>query len=342
MKRIISVLLALVFVLSSFAVLAYADKKAAKLDAYILLDDGNDDTTERLVDAYEIDGEYYFFVPVSMNKFITKFVVNSDEKAYVNGKEITASTTIADAFGDKTAITVTLGNNSYTVKAIFGSAIPNVYIETPSGSLDYIHADKSNREDCLIEITDALGVTVYDGGVEVKGRGNSTWKMEKKPYNIKLDEKVNLFGMGKSKKWSLIANHTDLSLIRNAYVYAAAKAAGLDFVPQYVPCDVYINNEYMGNYILTSRVEVDKTRVNIDNLEDANEEANPDIDIEEDCKTGGVYGTFAGLLEGTSKWIEIPNEPEEISGGYILEMEISNRYKDEASGFVTKMVSLLL
>lgn len=335
MKRILSVILAMVFMLSSFAVLAYADDNA-KLDAYILQLEISNKGAQRKVDAYDIDGVYYFFVPSSINKNLAVFVVNSDGAAYADGVEIKTDSTVADVFGNKTQITVKADGNEFTVRAIFGSDIPNVYIETESGSLDAIHADKSHEESGLIEITDATGIPVYDGVLDtIKGRGNSTWQMEKKPYNIKLDKKTDLFGMGKSKKWSLIANHTDKSLIRNAYIYYAALIAGIEYTPMAMPCDVYINNEYQGQYLLTTRVEVDETRVDIENLEDANEEANPTIDVEEDCARGGAYGTYAGLLEGTSKWIEMPNEPEDVTGGYILEMELANRYADEMSGFVT-------
>ena len=164
--------------------------------------------------------------------------------------------------------------------------------------------------------------------------------MDKKPYNIKLDKKADLFGMGKSKKWSLIANHSDDSLARNVSAYYAAKEAGMPYTPLFVPCDVYINNEYMGAYILTTRVEVDETRVDIDNLDDVNEEIcikeyGEDFDMDTLAK-GGIYGRFAGLLQGTQKWVEVPaTEDEAETGGYILEMELANRYTDEISGFVT-------
>ena len=164
--------------------------------------------------------------------------------------------------------------------------------------------------------------------------------MEKKPYNIKLDKKADLFDMGKSKKWSLIANHSDDSLARNVAAYYAAKEAGMPYTPLYVPCDVYINNEYQGAYLLTTRVEVDETRVDIDNLDDVNEEIcikefGEDFDMDTLAKDG-IYGKFAGLLQNTQKWVDVPATDGEVeTGGYILEMELANRYTDEISGFVT-------
>ena len=52
---------------------------------------------------------------------------------------------------------------------------------------------------------------LYDGKIEIKGRGNSTWGLPKKPYKIKLDSKTNLFSMGKNKHWVLLANYYDSS-----------------------------------------------------------------------------------------------------------------------------------
>lgn len=341
MKKLLSVFLAIVFAFSSVAIIAYAGEDA--LNAYIIQKDiipTGKESAERKIDAFGANGEYYFFIPSSIDVRRALFVV--DGEAYADGVKITEATTVFDVFGSgtfgPTEAELTVDGKKYNVNAVFGSEIANIFIETESGSLDAIHADKSHEESGLIEIVCGDGTMAYDGVLEtIKGRGNSTWKMEKKPYNIKLDKKTDLFGMGKSKKWSLIANHTDLSLIRNAYVYYAALYAGIEYTPKCMPCDVYINNEYQGQYLLTTRVEVDETRVDIENLEDANEEANPDIDIEEDCSIGGYYGRYAGLLEGTSKWVNMPNEPDDVTGGYILEMEIANRYVDEVSGFVSNM-----
>ncbi len=49
----------------------------------------------------------------------------------------------------------------------------------------------------------------------IRGRGQGSWGMDKNPYKIKLEEKADLFGMGKSKTWVLLANYFDDSLMRN-------------------------------------------------------------------------------------------------------------------------------
>ncbi|MBQ4625622.1 MAG: CotH kinase family protein, partial [Clostridia bacterium] len=312
MKKIIALILAVVMSISAFAVCGFADDAPAVSNVYVEQKDLTSDDTDRVVNWYEANGEYYLFIPASVNSLFADFVVDSSEKVYVDGAEYTQTQKLVSVIGDKKQITLKAGDEEYKLNIIDGSKIASVFITTESGSLDYIHQDKSNKEEGFIEIVDAAGVAVYDGVLDqIKGRGNSTWNNPKKPYNIKLDEKANLFGMGKSKKWSLLANYGDESLIRNSAVFSAAQKTGVPYTPMGVSCDVYINGNYEGVYLLTTRVEVDKTRVNIDNLDDLNEEIcqefynDKDFDMDT-LDRGGYYGKFGGLLEGTMKWVDIP------------------------------------
>lgn len=329
MKKILAFVLASVMAFSAFAMMGYADGNP--VTAYIANYDEANDEYSREIDWYKVNDKYYFFVPASIDFDTAKLCVPGSYT--VDGAEYTAPETLATVFGDKTEVKIVADGYAYDVVIIKESKTASVFIATESGSLDYIHAVKGNEEEGTIEIVDRDGEVLYDGALEIKGRGNSTWQMEKKPYNIKLDKKTNLFGMGKSKKWSLIANHTDLALIRNVLAYEAAKAAGMPYSPQFEPVDVYINREYMGAYLLTTRVGIDGTSVDVEDLEGNTEDANKnDLDT---YPKAGYYGTYAGLLAGTKKWYDIPNNPDDITGGYIIEMELANRYADEASGFVT-------
>lgn len=347
MKKIIALILAVVMSFSAFAMFGFAADSAAISNVYVEQKDLiTEDDTDRLINWYAANGEYYLFIPASVSYLFADFVVESDETVYIDGTEYAETQKLAQIIGDKNQVTIKAGDEEYKLNIINGSKIASIFITTESGSLDYIHENKSNKESGYIEIVDTAGIAVYDGVLDqIKGRGNSTWGMPKKPYNIKLDEKANLFGMGKSKKWSLLANYSDESLIRNTAVFSAAQKTGVPYTPMGVSCDVYINGNYEGVYLLTTRVEVDKTRVNIDNLDDINEEIcqkvydNDDFDMDT-LNRGGYYGRFGGLLEGTMKWVDVPEAPADfdkvdVSGGYIIEMELANRYADEISGFVT-------
>lgn len=334
MKKIIALVLALILSFSVLSVSSFAaDTSVISSFSVKIVTDAEDDA-DLVADWFASGSKYYLFVPASIDleNAVVDFTASADVYC---GETKLASGDSAAFMKDKQQITLTCGGADFDVAVLEESKVASVFIETASGNLDAVHADKEYKEEGNITIINADGESEYAGVLEyIKGRGNSTWGMPKKPYNIKLDEKADLFGMGKNKKWSLIANYADPSLLRNCLAYLAAENAGVPYTPKFTPVDVYINGEYMGAYILTTRVEVDKTRVNIQNLEDANEDANPDIDIEA-LPRGGVYGSVSGYLENTKKWVEIPNNPEDITGGYILETELPGRYDDEVCGFVT-------
>ena len=102
--------------------------------------------------------------------------------------------------------------------------------------------------------------------VELKGRGNYTWSnplMLKKPYQIKFPSKKNVFGMGKAKKWILLANQCDGTLMRNKLAFDLAEALGMPYTPKSMWVDVFVDSEYIGNYLLCEKNEIGRTRVDL-------------------------------------------------------------------------------
>lgn len=337
MRKLISFVLAFVISFSMIYVSAFAAESSgiSEFSIGVRLEKEHGAQLETEWYYNDADGCYYLFIPKSVDFETAKLYFDAADTVMLDGSAITNGSSAA-VLADKTEFVLSCAGESNKVKIINESEVATVFIETESGNLDAIHADKEHKEKGEITIIDSDGKIEYDGELDyIKGRGNSTWGLAKKPYNIKLEDKANLFGMGKSKKWSLIANYADKTLLRNALAYEAAERAGFAYTPKYEPVDVYINGDYMGSYLLTTRVEIDKTRVNIDNLEDLNEEANEGVDIEA-LPRGGAYGSISGYLEESKKWVEIPNNPEDITGGYILETELPSRYDKEISGFVTK------
>ena len=333
MKKILAILIALVVVFSATSMIGYATTEDTIDSFSVSAIPVASETTPTVEWFLADDGNYYLFIPTSISTVLCKVNFVADGDVTIDGTPVLNGGVIS--LNNKSSIKVACGAKTYDVKIIAETELASVFITTQSGSLDAIHADKEYKEAGYIQIIGDDGLSYeYNGDLEyIKGRGNSTWKMDKKPYNIKLDKKADLFGMGKSKKWSFIANHSDTSLMRNAIIYSVAGEV-LDYTPKYTPVDLYINNDYMGSYILTTRVEVDDNRVEIDNLDDANEDANPGVDFDT-LTMAGTRGQYSGLMEGTQKWVEIPNDPDDISGGYLMEMEISDRYDSEISGFVS-------
>lgn len=108
---------------------------------------------------------------------------------------------------------------------------------------------------------------LYSGAMEIKGRGHNTWGQPKKPYNMKLSEKTPLMGMNKHKRWVLLANAGDKTLLRNRVAYHLGRLTQLPWTPDTRYVDVILNGKFVGNYLLTEQIRVDKKRVNITDAE---------------------------------------------------------------------------
>lgn len=112
------------------------------------------------------------------------------------------------------------------------------------------------------------GFGIYDDisetPVSIKGRGNYSWGLPKKPYNIIFEEKLDLCDMGKARKWTLIANWSDKTLMRNYLTLNLSLDVGISYASECRMINFYVNDKYQGIYLLTERVELHKQRVDED------------------------------------------------------------------------------
>lgn len=105
---------------------------------------------------------------------------------------------------------------------------------------------------------------ITDKIIELKGRGNTTWAFRKKPYQIKFDKKENLLGLnGKSKKWILLANYLDRTLLKNQLIFDMQKEMGLSNSINGEFVDLYVNGEFIGNYLLCDKIDIGEPRINL-------------------------------------------------------------------------------
>lgn len=100
--------------------------------------------------------------------------------------------------------------------------------------------------------------------LQVKGRGNSTWGMPKKPMRLKFPKKTSICGMRKAKNFVLLNNYLDASLMRNAIAFWFAGKLAVPYANTIVPCHVIINGHYAGVYTLTEKIGINSTSVDID------------------------------------------------------------------------------
>ena len=131
-----------------------------------------------------------------------------------------------------------------------------INIDEDKGTIEEMNSDLEHNTECF----GTASFNDNDYCISIKGRGNATWfRGEKKPYNITFFEndnfeekiKVNMIEDEKSKKWSLLANYADPSLLRNRIGYSLANDMGVGLLSKYY--DVWMNGEYLGNYLITPK-----------------------------------------------------------------------------------------
>ena len=143
----------------------------------------------------------------------------------------------------------------------------SIYIETPYRT--GIYSKNNWTENCTVKIVDAAGNVNYESStVAVKGRGNSSWSYPKKPYTLKLPAKSDLLGGNKAdKRWVLLANWMDRTLLRNEVAFEAARrCSGLEWTPHGEFVELYLNGEHQGNYWLGEKIKTGNARLRADYL----------------------------------------------------------------------------
>lgn len=311
------------------------------------------------VDGQTISGmqsgaDQYLFLPASakLSKLaLTVTTQNSDElKIELQGTKGTQTldgaavnvTKLADAQDGLYDLAVLVNGQKAAVVHIAQSANINaLYITSDDPATqgrDFVDASKSNIATGKLLVVDKDGKTVYDGALtQLKARGNTTFtNAEKKSYQIKLDGKSDLIACGeKVKTWTLLAGSHDATLMRDKMFKDLAKSLGMPYTASTDWVDLYYDGVYRGTYIVSEKNSVNKTGVNITDMEKAYEACNPGYG--ENASTALAENKYGQTYQYTTGL----TEPENITGGYLLELngtKLDDSYNpkyDEASGFIT-------
>lgn len=288
----------------------------------------------------EQDNAYYLFLPGAFNNKKLNLTFSGAEEILLDDKKV--------SYGDRCRLKegshvlrggVGADSDAYQLEVMYTSDIASVFLETQSGSLEQLHAAKENSESGTMTILDGRGRRYFEGEIEnIHCRGNSSFEeTDKKSYLLKLSQKADLFGMGAAKKWILTANSFDDTLLRNAVAFSIAKMLRLDYTPDVQFVDVYANGRFLGNYLLSEKIEIGKNRINVLDLEKETEALNDGLNPEE----LEFFMEPMGRLFSTKGYL-IEKEPEDLTGGYLMEIETSDRYGLEASGFLTSRMQAVV
>ncbi|MFI3212706.1 MAG: CotH kinase family protein [Eubacteriales bacterium] len=304
------------------------------LSAKISANNDNSKESDYLVSCWwsEPYESYYLFMPSSVKNQKVQVIVGGNYNLLWDGDEISQGEYLEFAVGAHEVEVIETGEK-YVFQVLQSENLGAVFIETESRSMDYVKEIKGNQEAGSMIVLDQSGCLLHKGSMEyIEGRGNTSWNdSDKKPYEVKLEENANLFGMGNEKNWLLLANANDTTGIKNGLVFDMADEVGLAYTPESEWIDLYINGEYQGNYQLTEKIEIGAERIDVYDLEAETRLLNPSIDSGEFSLFTTLYNVGLQSIKG----VTLDNNPKDITGGYLLEIDLDDRYELASSGFIT-------
>ena len=272
------------------------------------------DEPEMLVPTFETDGE----------------------SVQVNGMDVVSDKTAISFAEDFTVTVVAEDGSTADYNIIFNCPQINTELPVLHMKPDYLISSKDNYVDTYIQLYDKTAESTGEGWwdsaekgkIEMRGRGNSTWGLPKKPFRMKFTEKFSPIGLNhaKEKSWVILAQDMDKSLLRThlAFEYSrilfnAADNYHHEKAVLFTPCSRFINvyltgdyydsstgrtrymdGEYLGVYQMSDQVQRADGRIAVDKLK-ASDGADPE-------KITGGYVIEADLHEGnhyTSKGIKL-------------------------------------
>ena len=191
--------------------------------------------------------------------------------------------------------------------------LPVIDIDLKGVSLEEIHgrSKEVKYERNQLAVINNGKIEEY-GGVELKGRGNTTWGQDKRPYQIKFENKVDLLGMGRARKWVLLANVVDVTSLRNDVAFMLAEMVGMDYNYRGKFVELYVDGKYKGLYYAVQRIEIAKGSVDLRGEDGVLVE----MDLIHDGE-GSCYTTYLGeclILKDSVKDI---NEGDEVMGKFL-------------------------
>ncbi len=240
---------------------------------------------------YAEEGVRYFFLPKTADDSLVEIYNGYSEDAIIGDTEVKSHTSAFVEYTEGETISVKVGEKrTYTFKVYKSDAEASLYINDTTNSYEDFEGNVQetdlwsfliqNKENSCSTATYSI---VSENGVEdgnlkkIKGRGNTNWKeSDKKPFNINFNDMTTL-GHTTSKKFSLVANPKDSTLLRNTIMYNLAHDVGNPYAPDQSFIDFFVNGVYRGSYIACQKIDLGKNSVV--SLKDESEDIETDFNF---------------------------------------------------------------
>ena len=268
--------------------------------------------------------------------------VTKANNIYMGNQELASSNTDIDLSEPRVIRFVRKGIYQDFTIVVRNTGLPIVRIETPGKKA--VTSKTSWMDGATIRIERPDGSVDYEGSLEIKGRGNSTWNYPKKPYALRLKEKDEILGMPSHKRWILLANWKDRTILRNDAAFWLSRHTGLPYTVRGQFVELVFNGQHKGNYYLCEQIKLNKKRVNIEKMDP--------METDPEKITGGwlleldTYVDMPGYVDETHKfrypnlfnlpWIVKDPDDDEISNeaymyilGWIKDLETLMKDSDK-------------
>lgn len=159
---------------------------------------------------------------------------------------------------------------------------------------------------------------------KIRGRGNSTWGKPKNPYKVQFTDDAayarvpDFLGMKKNRNWALLADYFDQSLLRNKLALSVGASSvfsdGIKWTPSGQHVEVYLNDDYVGVYLLTEDIRIDPVRLDIKKMSASSTVKDLDggylaeVDFRLDCYGGEDANLQLTTPRGVPICIKSPDE----------------------------------
>lgn len=207
-----------------------------------------------------------------------------------------------------------------------------------------INNGEGNRNDIADPFND------FEGNIAIEYRGSTSMDFQKKSFGFETQDvfgdnrNVSLLGMPEENDWVLYAPYSDKALIRNVLAYQLSSELG-HYAPRTKLCELVLNGEYWGVYVLIEKIKRDQNRVDIPRL-DPDEISGDDLSggyiLKIDKQTGNSGPLWTSALGGIYFQYEYPEydvivqEQKDYIKGYIDDFEYalnSDDFDDPELGY---------
>lgn len=226
----------------------------------------------------------------------------------------------------------------YPIKFLSADNLDTLYVTLEKQkTLDYVHQNKYEEIPGVVSILDAEGKLsdlVLRG---FYGHGNDSWDAEKKSYNLKFQTAENPLELGENEDFSLLACYRDISLMCYVTTTELIKELGFEYAPDYRLVNLYVGGEYAGVYFLAEKVELDDHRIEITNIYEETKALNHNymeqFRMEEWKDTKSPAAKY---------YYNVAENPEDLTGGYLLEADIVDYGPDESRFVSTRGIPMTM